>query len=99
MLYVSGFRYCNSKWYSFGTINYDYWSSKSSTWVIVSSTDTIHWIPDGGLSINGDCYSDQTAKVEQCSIGPNNETVITFMEPSNEEILVMRVVIIMQLSL
>ena len=53
---VSGFRYCNSKWYAFGGINYDYSgpSSKSSTWVIVSSTDSINWVSECCLPLRGD---------------------------------------------
>ena len=87
MYCLSGFRYCNSKWYAFGSPQgYGGSSSKSSTWAIMSSTDSISWKSECCLPLCGDLKSlsyDYTG-VEKCSLGPNNETVLLVKQQENK---------------
>jgi|TARA_B100000073_G_scaffold322756_1_gene304328 plastocyanin len=85
----SGFRYCNSKWYSFGAPNGYSSYGCTKTWSINQSTDSIHWeaaccLPIRGSEhpslMNGNC----AAKITACTLGPNNETFVNIMEPVSE---------------
>ena len=87
LCYLSGFRYCNSKWYAFGgPSNYGGSSSKSNTWAIMSSTDSISWESECCLHLCGDAkaLSGEYSKIEQCSIGPNNETILLVRQSVNK---------------
>ena len=85
----SGFRYCNSKWYSFG-MPYNYYScGPTKTWAINQSTDSIHWEGACCLPIRGCQHtalmSDSYApKITACTLGPNNETFVNIIEPVSE---------------
>ena len=86
----TGFKYCNSKWYSFGRPSaYSGPSCKSSSWPINQSTDTIHWEGACCLPILGSDYHipDCMASVHHCTLGPNNEVILSIVEPTTERML------------
>ena len=87
LCYVSGFRYCNSKWYAFGGLmHYGGSGNKSDTWAIMSSTDSISWESECCLHLCGDAKAldSEYSRVEQCSIGPNNETILLVRQSVNK---------------
>ena len=80
---ITGFRYCNSTWYSFGSINSS--NDPNNSWAINKSTDTIHWEPHCCFAVFGTRFMQGTPQVTRVGSGPNNQTVITIREASNEK--------------
>ena len=84
----AGFRYCNSKWYSFGMVrSYNKESCKSITYPVNSSTDTIHWKGECCLPIRGSDFKlSECVGVRHFTLGPNNKTILHMTEPVGEEL-------------
>ena len=84
-----GFRYCNSKWYSFGAPKGYSSCGCTKTWSINQSTDSIHWEAACCLPIRGSEHpslmsGNCAGKITACTLGPNNETFVNIMEPVSE---------------